>query len=129
MKYMDMVIDETLRIYPVVVRADRVASADYEYNGITIKKGQVIMASIYAMHHDPDIYPEPEQFRPERFDEAHKKARDNEAYMPFSFGPRNCIGMRFALMEMKLLLSAVLSKYRFGRCEKTPVWSFISFGG
>lgn len=124
MKYMDMVIDETLRMYPVVVRVDRVASADYDYNGLKIKKGQMIIASIYAIHNDPDIYPEPEQFRPERFDEAQKKTRDNAAFMPFSLGQRNCIGMRFALMEIKLLLSTILSKYRFEKCEKTPVRIF-----
>jgi cytochrome P450 family 3 subfamily A len=121
MKYMDMVIDETLRLYPPANRSDRVASNDYEFNGIKIKKGQIITVPIYALHHDADIYPDPELFDPERFNEDNKKKRDNVAFLPFGTGPRNCIGMRFALMEIKLLLSKILHNYRFEKCDKTLV--------
>jgi cytochrome P450 family 3 subfamily A len=121
MKYMDMVIDETLRLFPPATRTDRVANADFEYQGIQMKKGQVVGIPIYALHHDPDIYSSPEEFQPERFSDENKKKRDNEAYMPFGAGPRNCVGMRFALMEIKLMLSTVLTKYRFETCDKTPV--------
>ena len=121
MKYLDMVIDETLRLFPAVARTDRVASNDYEFEGIKMKKGQVVGVPIYALHHDPDIYPNPEEFQPERFSEENKKKRDNEAYIPFGAGPRNCIGMRFALMEIKLIMATILSKYRFQTCDKTPV--------
>ena len=118
---MEMVIDETLRIYPPAARTDRVASKDYEYEGIKIKKDQVVTVAIYAMHHDPTIYPNPEQFDPNRFSEENKKTRDSASYLPFGSGPRNCIGMRFAVIEMKLLLASILSKYRFLTCDKTPV--------
>lgn len=67
MKYMDMVIDETLRMFPPAVLTDRVANSDYESNGIKIPKGQTVVISIWGLHHDPDIYPNPEVFDPERF--------------------------------------------------------------
>ena len=121
MKYMDMVVDETLRMYPPATRLDRVASNDYEFEGIKIKKGQVIGVPIYALHHNPELYPNPEEFDPERFNDENKKTRDNVAYLPFGAGPRNCIGMRFALIEIKLLLASLLSKYRFVTCDKTVV--------
>ena len=124
---MEMVIDETLRMYPPAARLDRVASNDYEYEGIKIKKGQVIGVPIYAIHHDPTIYPNPEQFDPNRFSEENKKSRESVAYLPFGAGPRNCIGMRFAVIEIKLLLASILSKYRFITCDKTPVNFIFDF--
>lgn len=121
MKYMEMVIDETLRMYPPGTRLDRVASNDYEYEGIKIKKGQIITVPIYALHHDPDLYPNPEEFDPERFNDENKKLRESVAFLPFGAGPRNCVGMRFAVVEIKLLLATILSKYRFSTCSQTPV--------
>ena len=118
---MEMVIDETLRMYPPANRLDRVANNDYEFEGIKIKKGQVVTVAIHAMHHDPTVYPNPDQFDPNRFSEENKKTRDSASYLPFGAGPRNCIGMRFAVIEMKLLLASILSKYRFLTCDKTPV--------
>jgi cytochrome P450 len=125
--YMDMVINETLRLYPPAFRTDRVCNEDYFFNGIRIEKGQVWTASIYAVHHDPSIYPEPYTFDPERFSEAGKRGRDNEAFMPFGAGPRNCIAMRFALIEMKLLLATVLSRFQFEKCDQTSVTFLLYF--
>nr|QEV83804.1 cytochrome P450 [Brachionus rotundiformis] len=120
MSYMDNVIDETLRLFPPALRLDRVASQDYEYNGMKIKKGMVWSVPIWALHHDPEIYPDPYEFRPDRFNEEEKKKRDNVTFLAFGAGPRNCIGMRFALIEIKLLLSLILSKFYFEKCDKTP---------
>ena len=117
-----MVIDETMRMYPPLVRTDRVCNKDYQYENIKLETGQIWSVPIYALHHDPDIYPNPEKFDPERFSDANKKTRDNSAaFIPFGAGPRSCIGMRFALIEIKLLLSAILRKYTFEKCEKTLV--------
>ena len=120
-----MVIDETLRMYPPGTRLERVANNDYEYEGIKIKKGQIITVPIYVLHHDPDLYPNPEEFDPERFNDENKKLRDGIAFMAFGAGPRNCIGMRFALIEVKFLLATILSKFRFSTCSQTPVSIFI----
>lgn len=127
MKYMSMVIDETLRMYPAAVRLDRVANEDFEFEGIKIQKGQFVMVPLWALHHDPDVYPEPEKFNPERFSESNLKLRDSVAFMPFGAGPRNCIGLRFALLEMKICLANILSKFKFSKCEQTIVNLKINF--
>ncbi|CAF1067416.1 unnamed protein product [Brachionus calyciflorus] len=120
MKFMNMIIDETLRMFPPAIRTNRIASQDYEFNGMMIEKGQMVVVPIWALHYDPVIYPNPEIFDPERFNEENKRNRENSAYMPFGIGPRNCLGMRFALIEIKLALAEILSKFRFERCERTP---------
>ena len=89
---MEMVIDETLRIYPAATRVDREVNSDYKYKDMFIKKGSLLQILIYVIHHNPDIYPEPHKFDPYRFDEETKKSRDTAAYLPFGIGPRNCIG-------------------------------------
>ena len=121
MSFMEMVIDETMRMYPAAIRTDRTTSSDYESNGIKFKKGQLVNVLIYALHHDEQLYPEPHKFIPERFNEANKKQRPNESFIPFGAGPRSCVAQRFALLEMKLLLASILSKFKFEKCSKTIV--------
>lgn len=121
MVYMDQFIDETLRMYPAVLRLDRVASLDFEYNGMKIKKGMVLDVPVWALHYDPQIYPEPFKFDPDRFNDTNKSKRDRTAFLPFGIGPRNCVGMRFALVEIKFALSTILSRFYFEKCHKTPV--------
>ena len=127
MDYLDMCISETLRMFPPGPRVDRVANEDYKYKDLNIPKGTPICISIYAIHHDPEIYPEPEKFKPERFSEEGKKSRDNESYLGFGIGPRNCVAMRFALLEIKLLIAKILSRYQFETCEQTYVYLFIIY--
>ena len=119
-----MVIMETLRMYPPTIRLDRTATKDYVYEGITIKKGQQITVPIHAMHHDAGIYPNPEEFKPERFTEENKAARDSLTFLAFGAGARNCIGVKFALSVIKLFLTSILIKYKFRTCDKTPVCLF-----
>jgi cytochrome P450 len=92
MPYMDMIIHESQRIYPPLVRLDRTCNKDYQYGDIKISKGQIISVPIWALHHDPEFYPDPYKFDPERFNEENRKKRPNEAFIPFGTGPRNCIG-------------------------------------
>lgn len=79
---------------------------------IKIPKDSPIIIPVYSIHRDPSIYPDPEKFDPERFSPAAKQSRNPYTYMPFGHGPHNCIGMRFAQMEMKLVLARILKKYR-----------------
>ncbi len=116
-----MVIEETQRMYPAATRLDRVCNQDYEYEGIKMKKGQIWVAAITALHYDEELYPDPEKFDPERFNEINKKNRESVAHIPFGAGPRNCIAMRFALLEMKILLVTILTKYKFVKCDETEV--------
>ena len=120
-----MVIMETLRMYPPTIRLDRTATRDYVYEGISIKKGQQITVPIHAIHHDPSIYPDPEVFKPERFTEENKRARDSLTFLAFGAGARNCIGVKFALSVLKLFLTSILIKYTFKTCDQTPVCLFI----
>ncbi len=91
-QYLDMVIEENMRMYPPATRIDRVCNKDYEFEGVKIPKGQLVTIPIWALHHDPNIYPDPYTFNPDRFNEENKKKRANEAYIPFGNGPRSCIG-------------------------------------
>ncbi|CAG2176207.1 unnamed protein product, partial [Oppiella nova] len=119
LKYMDAVIDETLRLYTVVTFHERVANEDYELKGtgITIKKDQVVHIPIYAIHRDPEHFADPEVFRPERF-LAENIAHNPYTYLPFGAGPRNCLGMRLAQLEIKLALVNLVHRYVFHATEK-----------
>uniref|UniRef100_T1INY8 Cytochrome P450 n=1 Tax=Strigamia maritima TaxID=126957 RepID=T1INY8_STRMM len=121
MQFLDMVVSETLRKYPPAVRTDRVCVEDYNLNGITLKKGIMIGIPIYAIHHNPEFYSNPQTFDPERFSAENKAKRNPFTYLPFGAGPRNCIAMRFALLEVKLVIALMLSNYRFQTCPETQV--------
>lgn len=122
MKYLDCVVSETLRMYPPAVRSERTASQDYKLGntGIIIEKGTLVGFSIYAMHYDPDFFPNPDIFDPERF-KPENANYPNYAYLPFGAGPRNCQGMRFALLEMKQCMCNILRHYKFKKAETTKV--------
>ncbi|UJR23770.1 hypothetical protein I4U23_026746 [Adineta vaga] len=119
--YLDMVVSETLRMYPPVIRFDRVASDNYKLGDYQILKGFIITIPIYPIHHNPTVWPDPEKFIPERFSTAEKAKRDPMTYLPFGDGPRNCIGMRFALLEAKIAIAKALRTVEIQRCEKTQV--------
>uniref|UniRef100_A0A3Q1EYR2 Cytochrome P450 3A n=1 Tax=Acanthochromis polyacanthus TaxID=80966 RepID=A0A3Q1EYR2_9TELE len=121
MEYLEGVINESLRLYPIVPRVERVAKATVEINGIVIPKGMVVMVPTWPMHRDPDVWPEPEKFKPERFCKENKDSIDPYTYMPFGLGPRNCIGMRFALVMIRLALVEILRKYNFTVCKETEI--------
>ncbi|CAF1286695.1 unnamed protein product [Adineta ricciae] len=129
--YLDMVISETLRRYPPGIRFDRIAAYDYQLGDYQIPKGTIVNVSVYPIHHDPDVWPDPEKFIPERqifkslaivvFLPAEKAKRHPMTYLPFGDGPRNCIGMRFALLEAKVGIVKALRAVEFQKCEKTAV--------
>lgn len=121
LQYLDMVINETLRMYPPVIRFDRVASIDYQLNNYRIPKGFLVSVPIYAIHHDPKNWSDPEKFIPERFSSTEKTKHHPMAFIPFGDGPRNCIGMRFALLETKIMIVKALRVVAIERCEKTQV--------
>lgn len=122
--YMDMVIYEVLRMYPIAqIATTRVAAEDCVIGRQRIPKGLIIQAHMAAIHRDPDLWgPEdPDDFLPERFLPERKAQRHMVAWMPFGVGPRNCVGMRFGLLEIKLTLVRMLKKYTVERCEETKV--------
>ncbi|XP_067316647.1 cytochrome P450 3A9-like [Anolis sagrei] len=121
MEYLDMVINETLRLYPIGGRIERVCKNTVEINGVTIPKGTVTMIPAFVLHRDPEFWPEPEEFRPERFSKENKETLDPYTFLPFGAGPRNCIGMRFALLSLKVAMTVLLQRFSFRTCEETPI--------
>ena len=120
-EYLDCVIMEAQRLYPATVQVNRECREDYDLNGIHIPAGTEILIPLYALHHDPDAWQDPEKFDPERFRGPAKDARHAFQFLPFGAGPRNCIGMRFALMEIKVALARVLMKFKFVASPETQV--------
>ncbi|KAM9350433.1 cytochrome P450 3A40-like [Symphorus nematophorus] len=121
MEYLDMVVNETMRLYPIGNRLERVSKTSVEVNGVTIPKGVVVMIPVYTLQRDPTLWPEPEVFKPERFSKENKDNIDPYAFLPFGAGPRNCIGMRFALLMMKLALVEILQNFSFVTCKETEI--------
>ncbi|XP_035706595.1 cytochrome P450 9e2 isoform X2 [Folsomia candida] len=123
MTYLDMVINETLRFYPPATVTDRGCTKDYKIPGteFILKKGQGLIIPIYGLHHDADYFPEPEKFDPERFSAENKAKINQYAYLPFGGGPRNCIGMRFALAEVKVAISHLVHNFRIEPSKKTLI--------
>ncbi|XP_059172331.1 cytochrome P450 3A41-like [Physella acuta] len=117
--YTEQVINETLRFYPPVPIINRRAAETRTYGNITIPKGAGVMIPTFAVLQDPKHYPDPEKFDPERFSEENKAKRDPMAFMPFGYGPRICIGMRLAYLELKMALATLLRKVRVELNEET----------
>jgi cytochrome P450 len=110
--YTRMIIDETLRLYPPVYILSRQVAADDEIGGYRIPKGSAVDISPYIVHRHPAFWAEPERFNPERFSPEQAAARHKYAYIPFSTGPRMCIGNTFALIEATLVLATVAQRFR-----------------
>ncbi|XP_024943138.1 probable cytochrome P450 6a13 [Cephus cinctus] len=114
MEYLDRVIRETLRKHPPVGMVPRMCNKSYRIPGTEtiIETGTKVLVPIYAIHHDPIYYPEPEVFDPDRFLEENRKTRESCTFLPFGEGPRICIGTRFAYTQTKAGLVALLSSYK-----------------
>ncbi|XP_013146832.1 PREDICTED: cytochrome P450 9e2-like isoform X2 [Papilio polytes] len=128
MKYLDMVVSEVLRLWPPAPVADRRAARDYNLGrpnsaaqqDYIIRKGETVQIPIWSFHRDPKYFPDPEKFDPERFSDENKHKIDPFSYMPFGVGPRNCIGSRFALCELKVALCQLLQHIEVCASERTP---------
>lgn len=112
MPYTTMCIKESLRLHPPVSAVARCCTEDIKLpDNRIIPKGNTCLISIYGTHHNPTVWPDPEVYDPSRFDSANSDKRAPYAFVPFSAGPRNCIGQNFALNEMKVAVALTL--YRF----------------
>ncbi|CAG7694742.1 unnamed protein product, partial [Allacma fusca] len=123
LEYLDRVVQETLRKYPPATRVDRKCTRPFKLpnTDFVLPKDSIVVLPIYPVHHDPDIWPNPEKFDPERFTKANSANRHPCAFAPFGHGPRNCIGNRFALMEGKTAIAHLLMSFVLESCEKTIV--------
>ncbi|XP_055297423.1 cytochrome P450 6A1-like isoform X2 [Sitodiplosis mosellana] len=112
---------ETLRRYPPVPFVSRIAKNDYnvpETSNI-IEKGTIIVIPTYAIQNDPEYYPDPERFDPDRFAADIARERDTMTWLPFSEGPRNCVGLRFGMMQARTGLAILLNNFEFTLNSKT----------
>ncbi|XP_044740001.1 probable cytochrome P450 4p3 [Chrysoperla carnea] len=113
LKYMEMVLKESMRLTPTIPLIVREPSQDIKIGNYIIPKGVSILIPIFTIHRNPEYWENPLKFDPERFTAENIKNRHPYAYIPFSAGPRNCIGGRYAWIFMKTTLAALLSRYEF----------------
>ncbi|MGK7940131.1 MAG: cytochrome P450 [Crocosphaera sp.] len=117
--YLDAVYKETLRIYPVAMMGiQRMVLSPLNIGGYDFEPGAILTPCIYLTHHREDLYPQPKQFKPERFLE---KQFSPYEYFPFGGGSRRCIGMAFAQFEMKLILATILSHWQLKLTDNKPL--------
>nr|AEL88547.1 cytochrome P450 CYP6DJ2v1 [Dendroctonus rhizophagus]UUB32644.1 cytochrome P450 CYP6DJ2 [Dendroctonus rhizophagus] len=123
MTYLRQVIDETLRLYPPVQNVARFCVKPYTFKGtnVTVEKGVSIVIPLVALGRDPDHYPDPERFDPDRFSSQNKDSINKFAYIPFGEGPRNCIGKRFGLMQASIGLIEILKTFKITISSKTKM--------
>jgi cytochrome P450 len=105
--YLDATIKETLRIRPVITDAARRVTREMELGGYRLPAGSLVMPAIAAIHFRKDLYPDPDEFRPERFLNG---APESFAWLPFGGGVRRCIGASFAQFEMRVVIRAILER-------------------
>ncbi|KAJ8975579.1 hypothetical protein NQ317_013081 [Molorchus minor] len=123
MKYMQQVIDETLRMYPPVPIITRQCVEDYKVpdSDTVIERGTMVLVCIKAIHHDEKYYPNPDKFDPDRFTEENKSRRHHYSHLPFGQGHRICIGERFGIMQTKVGLTTILKNFNVKLNNKTKL--------
>ncbi|KAF8783411.1 Cytochrome P450 3A11 like protein [Argiope bruennichi] len=123
MKILDAVLLETLRMHPPAASTERTCVEDYELvnTGIRVKKGMRIAIPVYGIHYHPDYFQDPNTFNPERFMDSYEPKHHPYAYLPFGAGPRNCLGMRFALLEIKVCICNLVRHFRLKPHSTTKV--------
>jgi len=121
LRYLDMVTNETLRMHPPATRFNRRALEDVNINGVHIKKGLGITFAPMTVHYMPEYWENPNQYNPERFAPENQAKLDPYAFMPFGQGPRHCVAMRLAELEMKMTIVSILQKYRLVKADKLEV--------
>lgn len=122
MTYLEQCINESMRKYPPVPVLVRRVVKEYKepLTNVIFREGQMVIIPAYSIHHDAEYYPEPEIYDPDRF-LPNMNNRDPFVFLPFGEGPRVCIGLRFGMMQAKIGLATLLTKFRFKLNKKTPV--------
>ncbi|ODM91186.1 Cytochrome P450 4C1 [Orchesella cincta] len=112
LKYLEMCLNETLRLFPAIFLIMRSLKAPLRLaDDLELGVGTQVCMYFPGIHKNPEIYPNPEEFRPDRFSPEESQQRDQYAYLPFSAGPRKCIGFKFAIMQMMCITAQVLRHY------------------
>ena len=110
------IVDESMRLFPPAWSVERTALQDDSLDGQTVAAGEMVMVSIWALHRNPEVWPDPDRFNPDRFLPAAAEGRHRMAFLPFGLGPRMCIGKHFALLELQAMLATLLPRLSFAPC-------------
>ena len=125
LSFCEMIMLETLRLYPPVWVFGREALRDVNLDGFTLLAGSELVICSWLLHRSPRLFPEPESFDPERWRNNARARLPRCSYLPFSTGPRNCLGEHFALMESVLVLASIAKKWKFRELpgQHDPGWT------
>lgn len=119
--YLKQVMQESLRLYPPIWAIARQNTEQIELGGYRIPAGSYLVMPIYSLHRHPEYWPDAEQFDPDRFAPQREASRHSYCYLPFSAGPRTCIGANMAMLEIQLVLAQVLQRFRVTPLPEHPV--------
>jgi len=126
--YLEYVMNESMRMHPAAPAIERRCNKEIQYDGVRITKDMMVAVPVYALHYSEEYYTDPETFNPERWTPENKANLDPYAFMPFGLGPRNCVAMRFAQEEVKLILCMLIKEFRFFPVQETPMHLTIPDG-
>ncbi|CAG9764242.1 unnamed protein product [Ceutorhynchus assimilis] len=123
MTYLQQVMNESMRLFPPLICLARTCTKDYKLRDtdITIEKGTPVVISTFGLGRDAEHFPDPERFDPDRFSAEEIEKRDPYIHIPFGEGPRNCIGLRFGLMQSKIGLIRILTNFKLSISPKTKM--------
>ncbi|CAH1101565.1 unnamed protein product [Psylliodes chrysocephalus] len=123
MVYLDQVVYETLRMYPPVPFLMRECNKDYKVVGtdFLIEKGTPVFIPSTGIQYDPEYYPNPDKFDPERFSANNRRTIPSYSWLPFGEGPRICLGIRFGLLQVKVAIITLIQNFKFSLNEKTTL--------
>jgi cytochrome P450 len=140
--YTTQVLREALRLCPPAAGVGRLAVRDIDVDGYRVEAGTLIAVGIYALHRDPELWPDPLVFDPDRFTPERMKGRDRWHFLPFAGGARSCIGEHFAMLETTLALATIVRSTRlrsrhdefpvdvpFTTVAKGPIWACAEVRG
>ncbi len=122
LEYLDQIVMETLRMYPAFNVHARECTQDYQMPGtdLVIRKGDEVIIPVMGFQYDQKLFPNPEQFNPERFTKEAAKERHSMAFMTFGLGPRNCMGLRFAMLDIKIAMVKMMRNFHLVPTADTP---------